>query len=70
LALYIIIIIIIQEISVFQVLNTPNGFSSYVYDVATELMGLSAEEVIGLIQNFLICIHQDCYDLSDVGSTL
>jgi len=64
------IYVIILEISFFQALNTPNGFSLYVYDVATELMGFTIDEIIGLIKNYLVCPHQDCYDLGDVGSSL
>jgi len=70
LAVYIIIIIIIQEISLFQALNTPVGFNWRVYDVATERLGLGTDEVINLIQKGLICQGGHCYDLGDVGSTL
>jgi len=60
----------IQEISLFQALNTPNGFSWHIYDLTTQRLGLNSDEVISLIQRGLICQGQHCYDLGDVGSTL
>ena len=52
----------------FQALNTPRGFSSHLYGVVTESLGLSFDEVISLIKKYVICIGGYCYDLGDVGS--
>jgi len=51
----------------FQELDTPHGFSELVYELATERLGLSFEEVIDLIKKGVICVNGHCYDLGDVG---
>jgi hypothetical protein len=58
------------SISLFQNLNTPHGFSSHVYDLVTDDMGLSSDDVISLITKGKICIGDRCFDLGDVGGNL
>jgi hypothetical protein len=58
----------VKYISLFQALNTPHGFSGHLYDMVTERLGLSFEEIISLIKKNVICIDGYCYDLGDVGN--
>jgi len=52
----------------FQELKTPHGFSEQVYEIVTERLGLSFDEIFSLITKGEICQNGHCWDLGDVGS--
>jgi len=59
----------LQEIYLFQALNTPRGFSRQLYEMVTNRRGLSIDGVIILIQKGQVCQVGACWGFGDVGCT-
>ena len=59
----------LQEMYLFQALNTPHGFSRQLYEMLTKRRGLSVDGVIIVIQNGQVCQGGTCWGFGDVGCT-
>jgi hypothetical protein len=53
-----------------QELNTPSGFSSHLYGMATRNFGLNVYQIVRMIEQSYPCqeTYSGCWDLGDVGS--
>jgi hypothetical protein len=53
-----------------QALDTPPGFSSHLYRLVTEDMGMNVYHVVDLIRSSYACTdkYSGCWDIGDVGS--
>ncbi|PNF20543.1 hypothetical protein B7P43_G05240, partial [Cryptotermes secundus] len=53
-----------------EALNTPSGFSTHLYRLATQKFGMNIFQVVHMIQYNYPCqeTYSGCWDLGDVGS--
>jgi hypothetical protein len=56
------------RVSLLQALETPVGFSTRLYTLVTEDLGMNVYQVVNLIKKSYACNDKGCWDIGDVGS--